>query len=451
VNLDSVKTVYFIGIGGIGMSALARFFRIRGCNVSGYDKTPTSLTDALIKEGIDVHFDEDILRIPSQTDLAIYTPAVPSDHKELLYLLDKRITLKKRSEVLGALSENMFSIAVAGTHGKTTITGLISHIFKVANIDINAFIGGIVKNYNSNLIISEKADVFIAEADEYDRSFLQLSPDISVVSAIDADHLDIYSDKADLQDTFSSFMSKTKKGGFLITRKNIVTPDLDGVSKYNYSAEGPSDFYASEIGIRNFRFHFTLNIPGNKTTVEMQIPGRYNIENALAAAAVCYLKGIPIEQIKAGLESYQGIVRRFDYRVNTGDVVYIDDYAHHPEELKACIAATRELYPGKKILGIFQPHLYSRTLHFADEFASVLDTLDEAILLDIYPAREEPIPGVSSAMLLDKMKLTHKIVLGKKDVIENLENRKTEVLLTMGAGDIDQLVDPIEKMLRKRM
>jgi len=449
--LDSVKTVYFIGIGGIGMSALARFFKIRGCSVSGYDKTPTSLTDALIKEGIDVHFTEDISKIPSQIDLAVYTPAVPSDHEELLYLTEKGILLKKRSEVLGALSQNMFSIAVAGTHGKTTITGLISHIFTVAHTDINAFIGGIVKNYNSNLIISEKADIFIAEADEYDRSFLQLSPDIAVVSAVDADHLDIYDDKNDLERTFSAFMHKIKKGGFLVSKKDIKTPEMDGVTKYSYALEGPADFTAEDIQIKNSRFHCTMNLLGNEIAVDMQIPGRYNIENALAAAAVCCLKGISLEQIRTGLESYQGIVRRFDYRINSGSLVYIDDYAHHPEELKACIAAVRELYPGKKITGIFQPHLFSRTLHFADEFASVLDTLDEAILLEIYPAREKPLPGVDSAMLLEKMKLKNKMVLQKKDVLENLEKRNLEVLLTMGAGDIDQLVDPIQKMLSNRL
>jgi UDP-N-acetylmuramate--alanine ligase len=433
------------------MSALARFFKIRGCNVSGYDKTPTLLTEALINEGIPVHYNEDISQIPAQTNLAIYTPAIPAEHKELLYFLEKGVPLKKRSEVLGALSQNMFSIAVAGTHGKTTITGLISHIFKNADIDINAFIGGIVKNYRSNLIISEKAEVFIAEADEYDRSFLQLSPDIAVVSSIDADHLDIYADKKDLENTFSDFMRKIKKGGILIVKKDILTPELDGVSKYKYSLEGPADFYAQEIEVRNYRFHFKMNLLGDEITVYLQIPGRHNIENALAAAAVCYLKGISKEKIRAGLESYQGVVRRFDYRVNSEKLVYIDDYAHHPEELKAFIAAVRELYPEKRMLGIFQPHLFSRTLHFADEFATALDMLDEVILLEIYPAREEPIPGVSSDILLKKMKLADKMILQKKDILRTLENREIEIIVTMGAGDIDQWVDPIEKMLINRL
>jgi UDP-N-acetylmuramate--alanine ligase len=451
VNLDSVKTVYFIGIGGIGMSALARFFKIRGCSVSGYDKTPTFLTETLINEGIEIHYTEDISKIPVQTDLAIYTPAVPSEHKELIYFLEQGISLKKRSEVLGVLSQNMYSIAVAGTHGKTTITGLISHIFNKAGIEINAFIGGIIKNYNSNLMVSEKADIFIAEADEYDRSFLQLSPDIAVVSAVDADHMDIYANNKDIERTFSEFMLKIKKGGFLISKKSIMTPEMPGVLKYSYSLEGPSDFYAKEIEIRNSRFHFILSLPGNEISVSLQIPGRHNIENAIAAAAVSYLKGISLEQIRSGLESYEGVVRRFDFRVNNGKVVYIDDYAHHPEELKACIAAARELYPEKKILGIFQPHLFSRTMHFAEEFSAVLDTLDEVILLEIYPARELPIPGVTSAMLLEKMKLANKMVLAKEDILDNLKTRKIEVLLTMGAGDIDQLVEPIEKMLNNRL
>jgi UDP-N-acetylmuramate--alanine ligase len=450
VNIDSLKTVYFVGIGGIGMSALARFFKRRGCFVSGYDKTPTSLTETLIKEGIDVHYEEDISKIPLQTDLAIYTPAIPAEHKELKFLFESNITIKKRSEILGEISESLFSIAVSGTHGKTTITGLISHIFNHAGIDINAFIGGIVKNFNSNLIISQNADIIIAEADEYDRSFLQLSPDIAIVTAIDSDHLDIYNDKAELEKTFLDFMRKTKKGGFLLIKKSIVIPDIDGVSKYCYSLEENADFFAKEIEIRNSKFHFIMNLMGNEFPVSLILPGRHNIENAVAAAGACFLKGLTSEQIKQGIESYQGVVRRFDYRVNTEKMVYIDDYAHHPEELKACITAARELYNDKKILGIFQPHLFSRTMHFADEFADVLDTLDEVVLLEIYPAREKPIPGVSSKMLLAKMKLKNKILLSKDEVLENLKNRKIEVLITMGAGDIDQLVIPIEKLLSNR-
>lgn len=432
------------------MSAMARFFKMRHCSVSGYDKTPTSLTDTLIKEGIEVHFSEDISKIPHPLDLVIYTPAIPSDHKEFLYLLENKCLVKKRSEILGEISKNIFSVAVSGTHGKTTITGLISHILKNAGVEINAFIGGIVKNYNSNLIVSERADVFIAEADEYDRSFLQLFPDIAIVSAIDADHMDIYADKSDLQKTFNAFMLKIKKGGYLISKKNILTPELPGVSKYQYTLEESTDFFAENIEIKNSKFYFTANLLGNKISVCMQTPGRHNIENAIAAAGVCYLKGLSMEQIKNGLESYQGVVRRFDYRVNNGKRVYIDDYAHHPEELKACISAARELYPEKKILGIFQPHLFSRTLHFADDFASALDALDEVILLEIYPAREKPIPGVNSEMLLEKMKLANKMILTKDELLENLKNRDIEVLLTMGAGDIDQLVEPIEKMLNNR-
>lgn len=448
---DSIKTVYFIGIGGIGMSAIARFFKMKGHSVSGYDKTRTSLTESLITEGIDVHYEEDISKIPKQTDLVIYTPAIAPDNKELSYVLEKKIILKKRSEILGEISSQFFLIAVAGTHGKSTITGLISHIFNNSEIKINAFIGGIVKNYHSNILVSEKAKIFIAEADEFDYSFLELNPDMAVVSSVDADHLDIYYDKKHLEKTYSRFMLRIKKGGVLISNKHIQTPKIKGINQFKYGLNDPIDFYAKNIKLKNAKFYFTANLKGNEFPVCMEIPGRHNIENAMAAAAVCFLNGISIKQIQQGLESYKGICRRFEFRVNKKSIVYIDDYAHHPEELKACIATARELYPNKKITGIFQPHLFSRTLHFAEAFATILDTLNEAILLEIYPAREKPIPGVNSKLLLDKMKLKNKKILSKTELLEELKNKDLDVVLTMGAGDIDQLVEPIEKILNIRM
>lgn len=448
---NSIKTVYFIGIGGIGMSAMARFFKMKGHIVSGYDKTRTSLTDSLTAEGIDIHYDENISKIPKQTDLVIYTPAISFDNKELKYILERNIPLKKRSEILGEISSNMFSIAIAGTHGKTTITGLISHIFNISNIKINAFIGGIVKNYHSNIIISDDASIFIAEADEFDHSFLQLKPNIAVVSSVDADHLDVYSNKKEVERAYSEFMFKIKKGGILISNKLLQTPKIPGVKQYKYGLNSPVDFYAKNIHLKNAKFYFIANLIGNEFPVCMEIAGRHNIENAIAAAGVCFLNGISISQIKKGLESYKGICRRFEFILNKKTIVYIDDYAHHPEELKACIKTARELYPDKKILGIFQPHLFSRTLHFADAFAATLDTLDEVILLEIYPAREQPIPGVNSKLLLNKMKIKNKKILSKAEILDELKNKKLEVVLTMGAGDIDQLVEPIEKILNTRM
>jgi len=447
---EANKTYYFLGIGGIGMSALARFFKRQGHHVSGYDKTPTGLTQQMIHEGIDIHFDEDISKIPPAVDLVVYTPAIPKEHLEYQYILKNNFKIKKRAEVLGEVTKNKFSIAVAGTHGKTTITGMIAHILYTAGIPVDAFIGGIVKNYQSNLIASPDAEVAITEADEYDRSFLWLNPDIAVISAIDADHLDIYSDKKNLVESYHAFAEKIKPGGNLIIKNGLPKPVLKDVSTYLYDNAVDSDFYAKDIFIKDATFYFTISLQGEEVSLALNLPGRHNIENAVAAAAVCSLFGLKTDKIKTGLETYEGVCRRFDIKFRQGNKVYIDDYAHHPEELRAFISAVKELYPDKKITGIFQPHLFSRTTHFAAEFAKVLDLLDEAVLLDIYPARELPIEGVTSNTILEKMTIADKKIVTKDALLDELREKETEVLLTMGAGDIDQLVEPITALLKEK-
>jgi len=445
------KTYYFLGIGGIGMSALARFFKLQGHQVSGYDKTPTRLTQQLISEGIDVHFHEDINALPSGIDLVVYTPAVPTEHSEYRYFIEKNVPLKKRAVVLGEVVKNNFLIAVAGTHGKTTITGMIAHIMQSAGIPVNAFIGGIVKNFQSNLVYSENAVVAVTEADEYDRSFLSLDPDIAIISAIDADHLDIYSDKKNLVDSYHAFAGKVNPMGTLIIKNGLPEPATYEYSIVHYDKNAAADFYAKDVYIENARYHATLCLQQEEKKIVLNIPGWHNVENAVAAAAACYLFGVDAAEIKQGLETFEGVSRRFDIRFQQGNTTYIDDYAHHPEELRAFIGAVRELFPGRKITGIFQPHLYTRTRDFAAEFAAVLDNLDEAILLDIYPARELPIQGVTSGIILEKMKIADKKILSKEALLATLRNHQSEVLLTMGAGDIDQLIEPIITLLKEKM
>jgi len=448
LNVKKIKTVYFLGIGGIGMSALARYFKANGAEVSGYDKTKTALTEALISEGIAVHFDENISEIPKAIDLVIYTPAVPKEHKEYIYLKEKGYEIHKRAEILGLITNDVFTVAVSGTHGKTTITSMIAHIMKQSGKDVFSFIGGISKNYKSNLILSEKNTIAIVEADEFDRSFLQLHPDIAIISSMDADHLDIYKNKDYLVESFRLFANQIKKNGKLFLKKSLV---LDNVNaKINtYSAKEKADYFAKDIKVENGFFYYTICCPDKiNISVKAGIPGVHNVENAIAATAVALELGIKPAEIKKALQSFSGVVRRFDYRINKENFVFIDDYAHHPEEIKACVNAAKELYPNKKITGIFQPHLYSRTRDLADEFAKSLAMLDELILLDIYPARELPIEGVTSQMLLDKIKLKNKMICKKENLIEELIKRKLEVLITIGAGDIDQLVAPIEKSLK---
>jgi len=447
-DINNIKTIYFLGIGGIGMSALARYFNTMGVSVYGYDKTSTPLTEQLIKEGIKIHFEDDIKQIPKQTDLVVYTPAIPSDHKELNYFKENEYPLKKRSEVLGLLTQNYFTIAVAGTHGKTSITSMIAHILNHSEIKITAFIGGISKNYNSNLILNKETEIIVVEADEYDRSFLTLHPDIAVITAIDADHLDIYKTKKSLEESFYQFAGQVKKDGKLMVKGSIPLPVRFYNKKLNYSLEKGSEYYSENIRIKNHKYYFDLVSPSIiLKDITLDIPGRHNIENAVAAFAVATLLNIDEQKIKSALESYKGVERRFDYKIKEKNIVFIDDYAHHPEELKAIISAVKELYAGKKVTGIFQPHLFSRTRDFADEFARSLELLDEIILLDIYPARELPLEGITSKMLIDKIAKKEKKLCSKDNLMEALNQRNLEVLLTIGAGDIDQLLEPIKNSL----
>ncbi|MCK9203849.1 MAG: UDP-N-acetylmuramate--L-alanine ligase [Bacteroidales bacterium] len=462
IDLEHTSTVYFIGIGGIGMSALARYFLLRGVAVSGYDRAPTALTGQLIKEGIPVHFEENIQLIPKQPDLVIYTPAVPADHIELQYYRDKGFPMKKRAEILGLVSDKYKTIAVAGTHGKTTTSTLIAHILHAAKKDYLAFLGGISKNYGSNFLFSEET-IFspgnrsnpvycVAEADEYDRSFLQLTPEIAIVTSADPDHLDIYGHADNLKRTFEKFTSRIKEGGHLILKQGVsIAPVHKNVyAQYSYSVNHKAAFYPKNVRLAGDLFHFDLVTPGGVLEdLAPGIPGMFNLENAIAALAVGYLTGIDEKTLREALLSYQGVQRRFDFRIRRPDLVYIDDYAHHPVELRACITAARSLYPEKKITGIFQPHLFSRTRDLADDFARSLDLLDELYLLDIYPAREMPIPGVDSGMLLERIHLQNKKRVTKAEVISILTIEKPEVLLTLGAGDIDGLVKPITEALNE--
>ncbi len=461
--------IYFLGIGGIGMSALARYFNAMGKSVSGYDKTPTKLTDQLIAEGIEIHFEDDINKIqsvirnsPSET-LIVYTPAIPANHSELNYFKENNFDIKKRSEVLGLITESTYTIGVAGTHGKTTTSSLIAHILKVAGLDPSAFLGGITQNYNTNLLLSKslatvlspvervgERSLVVVEADEYDRSFLTLHPEIAVITSVDADHLDIYGDKKYMEESYSLFANQVKSK--LILKKSIVANIQTKKDFITYSvSDFSADYHAKNIEIKNAEYHFDVTTPnGVFKDFTLGLPGLHNVENSIAAVAVACLMNVSEDNIREALKSFRGVRRRFDYQLKTDKLIFIDDYAHHPEELKACINSAKEMYPGKKITGIFQPHLFSRTRDFADDFAKSLDLLDECILMEIYPARELPIDGVNSKMLLDKMHLANKSICQKNDIVEKVGRLKLDVLLTLGAGDIDTLVEPLKNKLGSR-
>jgi UDP-N-acetylmuramate--alanine ligase len=445
---DHIKKIYFLGIGGIGMSALARYFLSKGIIIHGYDKTPSILTDELMNEGMFIHFTDDPSAIPADTDLIIYTPAVPRELGEFKFLMESGIPMLKRSQVVGEITEGKMTVAVAGTHGKTSISSLVAHILKSAGYPVTALIGGISKNYQTNFISSGKEDIMVVEADEYDRSFLYLHPNIAVISAMDPDHLDIYGTAGEMNRSFDEFASNIKQGGSLISRKGLqIYPNSDtlGVS---YAANEGSDVSALNLRMENGLQLFDVEMGEQLfNDVQLQVPGKHNVENALAALAVCTGIGVDINQIKEGIRTFTGVRRRFDVRIQLQGRVYIDDYAHHPRELEAFISAVRMLYPGKKITGLFQPHLYSRTKDFAAGFAQSLDMLDEAWLLDIYPARELPIAGVTTRLILDLMHQKNKKILSRQEVLKMLQTKKPEVFLTMGAGDIDLLVGPVTKIL----
>ncbi len=454
MNLNKINTIYFLGIGGIGMSALARFFQSKKKNVFGYDKTPSQLTDELMAEGMNIHFEENIQLVPENVDVVVYTPAVPTNNKEYQWFIENKIPMMKRSEILGILSDSFKTIAIAGTHGKTTTSTLTAHLLKQSSLDCTAFLGGIAKNYQTNLLLSDKSNLLVAEADEFDRSFLHLHPHSAVITSADADHLDIYKDKNQLQLAFVQFASQVKPNGNLIIKKGVnlnLNPD-DQSTLYSYSLENGADFFPENIQIQDGLYTFDFVTPDKiMKSMKLGLPGLFNVENAIAALAAAYLNGANEHELRAGLGSFLGVKRRFDFRINNPGMVYIDDYAHHPAELRACITSARHLFPGKRISGIFQPHLYSRTRDFADEFALSLDLLDEIILLPIYPARELPIKGIDSEMLLQKIKNPNKTLLSKDQLVDELiKNKKLEVLLTLGAGDIDRLVPMIEEALKNR-
>ena len=442
------KHIYFIGIGGIGMSAIARYYNRKGFKVSGYDKTPSPLTAALEAEGIDVHYEDNTDFVPKDVEetLVVYTPAIPKDMGELVYVQEKGYRVLKRSRMLGEITRGQRCMAVAGTHGKTTTSTLVSHIFMSSGEGCSAFLGGISKNYDSNLLISQN-DVVVAEADEFDRSFLQLFPEISVITSMDADHLDIYGDEAHIREAFKAFASQVN--GTVIAKYGLdITSDDTKADIRTYSFGNPdADFYAEPLEDG----HFNLHYPGG--VIEdcvVGIPGWVNIENATGAAAIGLTYGLDPQKIKEALASFSGVKRRFDLQVRKPRCVYIDDYAHHPEEISAALSSIRNSYPDMKLTAVFQPHLYTRTRDFASEFAQALSKADKLILLDIYPAREEPIPGVSSEIIFNDVTCPEKVLLKRAELMDYLKKEDVQLLVTLGAGDIDRFVGEIAQMLEKR-
>lgn len=448
------SNIYFIGIGGIGMSAIARYYNTKGFKVSGYDKTPSELTHALEAEGMEIHYEDNTDFVPKNVEetLVVYTPAIPHDMGELVYVQQNGYRVVKRSRMLGEISEGQRCLAVAGTHGKTTTSTLLAHIFQHSGEGCSAFLGGISKNYDTNLLVSEN-DVIVAEADEFDRSFLQLHPEIAVITSMDADHLDIYGDSAHINEAFKAFASQVS--GTVITKYGLDINASDTQAKVlRYSYDDPrADFHASEIIVDECGyFTFTLNTPDGKIEgCKVGIPGWINVENGIAAAAIALTYGIEPEKIKAALEAFQGVRRRFDIHLNTPECSYIDDYAHHPKEIAAAISSMRNIFPGRKLTAVFQPHLYTRTRDFADEFAESLSMVDKLILLDIYPAREEPIPGVSSEIIFRNVTAPQKVLITKEELMDYLAGEQIELLVTFGAGNIDRYISPITQMLKERI
>ncbi len=450
MNWNNIHTLYFMGIGGIGMSALARYFLNLDKEVHGYDLTPTPLTHALEKEGARIHYQEDPVKIPEKVDMAIFTPAIPAENTELQWIRSHQIPLYKRAEVIGMLTKGHFSVAIGGTHGKTSISAITAHILHSAGLPVTAFVGGIMKNYNSNILLSDPTEYFLVEADEYDRSFLQLHPEIALISSMDADHLDIYGQHEHLKEGFELFAGQISEKGMLIYNDKLQFSHSAANSR-SYGLGTDSDIRASNIRIEKGYFVFDLtHRHGEIKDIRMEIPGRHYVENATAAAAIARSLWLEDEQIKKGLESFKGVERRFEFIINTPEIVYIDDYAHHPEEIKATLDTLDMLYPGRKKTGIFQPHLFSRTRDLADDFAQSLNVLDEIVLLPIYPAREKPIPGITSEWLLDKIENRNKILVAKEDLITHLSGRDLDVLITLGAGDIGMMSENIRTLLENK-
>ncbi|AUC82420.1 UDP-N-acetylmuramate--L-alanine ligase [Lacinutrix sp. Bg11-31] len=446
MNLNNIHNIYFVGIGGIGMSAIARYFNATNKHVAGYDKTKTVITDSLDELGVEVNFEDSIEAIgssflDSKETLVVYTPAIPKDNKQLNYFRNNGFEVLKRSEILGLITENTFCLAVAGTHGKTTTTSILGHIMMECNVPLTAFLGGISENYNSNLILNGD-EVSVVEADEFDRSFLTLSPDLACITSMDADHLDIYGDASELIKTFEDFSKKLKPNGKLFIKNGLP---LKGIT---YGIEDDSDYSAQNIKIENGAYVFDVKTPNTVLKqVQFNLPGRHNLSNALIALAMAVEYGVPTPQLVKALASYKGVKRRFTYQIKTDELVFIDDYAHHPEEINAVHQAVREMYPKDKVLAIFQPHLFSRTKDFGAEFAQSLSQFDEVLLLDIYPARELPIEGVTSQWLLSQIDNPKKELINKSEIIQKIKESKAKIILTIGAGDIGTEVIKIKEAL----
>ncbi len=447
------RAVYFLGVGGIGMSAIARYFNSRGVQVSGYDKTPTDLTRQLTLEGIEIHYEDDIDRINKEAILVVYTPAVPADHKEYNYFLQHGYTVLKRSEVLGMITKSSFNICVAGTHGKTTTSTMIAHILRHSGFGCNAFLGGIASNYDTNFWSSEK-NVCVVEADEYDRSFLRLSPDVAIITAMDPDHLDIYGTAEVFRQAFVDFSTKVKPGGLLISSYSLQKENrFDTAHQLTYDVKDTdADIYVSNISMNQGSYRFDMHLKGSRIEqIELNMGGMHNVENAIAAITVAKQVGIDDERIRKAVAAFSGVKRRFEYIIKNDASVMIDDYAHHPQELKALINGAKALFPGKKCTVIFQPHLFTRTRDFAEGFAETLSLADEVILLPIYPAREKPIEGINSEMIAGMMKAMNVVCLSKEDMLTHIATKKKNgeigLLITAGAGDIDTMVQPLKKIM----
>ncbi len=462
-NLNELKKIYFLGIGGIGMSALARYFKAQGIAVSGYDKTQTALTDELVAEGIPVIFEDDLNQYPKDTDLVVYTPAIPKDHNGLNFYRDNNYDLKKRSEVLGIISADRFTVAVAGSHGKTTVSSLVAHILASAGLPTTAFLGGICNNYNSNYIhtgphppkgsLIAMQEVVVIEADEFDRSFHRLQPNMAVITAVDTDHLDIYGTKEKIDEAFIEFTNKIAEDGFLVIKTGQSIEDkLPVLDKAFYSLnDTTADVYCSKYWVVDGGYLFNVSYFGTEIKgLRINIGGFHNIENAIAALTIAKELKVPDDKIKAALASFKGIRRRFEKVFENDKVVFIDDYAHHPEEIRVFLESVREIYPKKKITAVFQPHLFSRTKDLANEFAEQLSKVDEVVLLDIYPARELPVEGVTSSLIFNQLTCPEKTQLTKSELVDFVKGNNFEVLVTIGAGDIDKYLTSIRTILAGR-
>jgi UDP-N-acetylmuramate--alanine ligase len=443
------KTYYFIGIGGIGMSAIARYLNNNGHKVYGYDRTQTQLSIQLEQEGMNISYEDDPTCLPSNIDLVIYTPAIPKDNKILQEVINRGLRLEKRAIALSEIIKDKKVVAISGTHGKTTTSGLLAHLLHNSKIGCSAFLGGIANNYSTNMLCNEKSEYVVVEADEYDRSFLQLRPYIAAITSISPDHLDIYQNRDNLEQAFTQFANQTNKNGRIFLKKEVSIETNTDITTNTYSLTNiESDYYAWNLRVSNGSYYFDYHTP-EKIYYDMQMtyPGIHNIENAILALSIALTLGVSEYELRSALKSFKGMKRRFDLKFKTAETIYYDDYAHHPEEIEATITSLRHLYPNKRICGIFQPHLYSRTKDFADEFAKALEELDDIILLPIYPAREEPIPGITSKTILHKINKMDKYHVTKEQLFPLLSALQPQLLVTLGAGDIDQLIEPIIELL----